>query len=187
MVESARSGGAMLLNLRTLQDASEHLETRYPPSRFPTDPASFRVIAPVALSVDVSKGDDRRYRLAGRVVTTLEMVCSRCLEPLPLPVDAAFDLEYLPRTENAGEGEREIAEDDLATAFYADETIDLGELMSEQFQLAVPMKPLCSEACRGLCPQCGTNLNVSACGCRQGWEDARLSALKSLVTPDRDA
>jgi uncharacterized protein len=187
MVENARSGEALLLNLRTLQEAQEHLENRYLPSLFPADPEGFRVTAPVALSVDVSRQDGRRYRLAGRVVTTLDMVCSRCLEPMALPVDAAFDLEYLPRTENVGEGEREIEEEDLTTAFYTDETIDLGELMSEQIQLAVPMKPLCSETCRGLCPQCGTNLNVSSCGCRQAWEESRLAGLKSLITRDHDA
>ena len=46
----------------------------------------------------------------------------------------------------------EIGEDDLTTAFYRDGMLDIIELLREQFQLALPMKPLCSEACRGLCP-----------------------------------
>ncbi len=184
MAEDARSERVMLLNLRSLQDADEHVEERYQPSLFRGDPEAFAVVAPVTLAFDVHKQDDRRYRLVGRVVGTLELCCSRCLEPLSLPVDAAFDLEYLPRTENVGEGEREIEEDDLATAFYADETIDLGALVSEQFHLALPMKPLCSETCRGLCPQCGTNLNAASCACRQTWEDNRLSGLKVLVKRD---
>ena len=79
-----------------------------------------------------------------------------------LPVDATFDLRYQPRTTDTGEGEREIEEDDLTTAFYDDDNIDLGELMREQFYLALPMKPLCRDDCHGLCAQCGTNLNRDA-------------------------
>ena len=54
--------------------------------------------------------------------------------------------------ENTGEGEREIEEDDLTTAFYENDEIDLGQLMREQFYLALPMKPLCRDDCQGLCP-----------------------------------
>ena len=56
----------------------------------------------------------------------------------------------------------------------------------EDFQVALPMKPLCSEACRGLCPECGTNLNRNDCGCAPKWEDPRLAELKTLVKPDQE-
>jgi len=170
----------MLLNLRTLQEEQEHVDRRFQPSLFETDPEVFAIVEPVALAVDVLRQDGRRYRLVGRVTSRLELCCSRCLEPLDFPVDAAFDLEYLPRAENVGEGEREVGEDDLAAAFYTDDTIDLGALVSEQLHLALPMKPLCSDSCCGLCPLCGTNLNVASCACRQTWEDGRLSGLKVL-------
>ena len=74
----------------------------------------------------------------------------------------------------------EIQDDDLSTAFYEHDTIDLGQLMSEQFYLALPMKPLCKDACRGLCAQCGTNLNRETCGCSPAWDDPRFAALKAL-------
>ena len=112
--------------------------------------------------------------------TTLELPCSRCLEPFTTPVDAPFDLRYQPHAENTGEGEREIAEDDLTTAFYEHDEIDLGQLMREQFYLSLPMKPLCRDECRGLCPVCGTNLNRGACACTHAWEDPRLAALREL-------
>ena len=85
----------------------------------------------------------------------------------------------MPRTENVGEGEREVEEDDLATAFYDDDQIDLTHLIMEQFQLALPMKALCAEACKGLCPQCGTNLNTGSCNCNVKWEDPRLARAES--------
>ena len=95
------------------------------------------------------------------------------------PVDAPFDLRYQPHTAAAAE-EREVEEDDLSTAFYENDEIDLGQLMSEQLYLSLPMKPLCADDCKGLCSQCGTNLNRSTCTCNPHWEDPRLAALKAL-------
>ena len=74
--------------------------------------------------------------------------------------------------------EREVEAVDLDASFYRDEQIDLGELVREQFYLVLPMKPLCTDACRGLCSQCGTNLNISTCGCTFTWDDPRLAPLK---------
>jgi uncharacterized protein len=91
-----------------------------------------------------------------------------------------FDLRYQPHASNVGEGERAIEEDDLSTAFYENDQIDLGQLMREQFYLALPMKPLCRDECRGLCAVCGTNLNRSMCDCKRDWEDPRLAVLRTL-------
>jgi uncharacterized protein len=107
--------------------------------------------------------------------------CSRCLEPFTIPIDVPFDLWYVPQTLNRGEGEQEIEEDDLATAYFRDDLIDLGQLMREQFVLALPMKPLCSEACKGLCSQCGVNLNQVTCMCTRRWQDPRLSGLRARL------
>jgi uncharacterized protein len=143
----------------------------------PGDP--FGIIAPVALEFEVLKDKDR-YRLVGTAETTLELTCSRCLEPFPWPVRAAFDLMYQPAPPGGEPGEHEIGEGDFAAAFYEDEQIDLVQLAREQVYLAIPMKPLCGEACQGLCPVCGTNLNRGACGCRRDWDDPRLAALRAL-------
>ena len=105
------------------------------------------------------------YLVTGRVVTQLALECGRCLEPFQIPVDNTFELRYVPREQNTGEGEREIGEDDLTTAYYSEHALDLEDLMREQFQLALPMKPLCSETCKGLCPECGGNRNTTTCGC----------------------
>ena len=171
----------MHLSLRSLHDEHQHLEKRYEASQFPTaDGDPFRVVAPVTLSFDIDSQEPGRYRVAGHLTGEIELDCSRCLEPFTFPMATDFDLRYVPRTENVGEGEREVEEDDLATAFYDDDQIDLGHLIMEQFQLALPMKALCKEACKGLCPSCGTNLNTGSCDCSAKWEDPRLAALKAL-------
>jgi uncharacterized protein len=172
----------LLLNLNKIRTAQERFEQTYEPGQLGSDP-DFKVIAPVSLAFDIFK-DKQQFRLEGRVRTTLELNCSRCLEPFTLPVDAAFDLRYHPRVENTGGGadEREIAEDDLTTAFYENEEIDLGHLMREQFNLSLPMKPLCGDDCRGLCPVCGTNLNRGTCDCKREFDDPRLAVLRTLKT-----
>ena len=168
----------LALNLTKIRTAQERFDKVYQPDQFPRDEA-YTVAAPVTLGFDIYKDKDQ-FRLAGRVTTTLELPCSRCLEPFVLPVDAAFDLRYQPHSRNTGEGEREVEEDDLTTAFYDNDEIDLRQLMTEQFVLSLPMKPLCEEGCKGLCPTCGTNWNRGTCECRNQWEDPRLAALKDL-------
>ena len=171
----------MQLSLRSLQGAHNHFEKRFEPSRFQvSEGETLRVVSPVLLSFDVEGQETGRYRAVGRLTGSLELTCGRCLEPFMFPVVTDFDLRYVPRVENVGEGEREVEEDDLTTSFYEDEQIDLEHLIMEQFQLALPMKPLCSDACKGLCPQCGTNLNVERCDCNPAWEDPRLAVLKAL-------
>lgn len=175
----------MQLSLRSLQDAHEHFENRYEPSLLPgTEGEPFRVVSPVTLSFDVDRQETGRYRVAGRLTGDLEMTCSRCLEPFTLPIATDFDLRYVPRVDNTGDGEKEVEEDDLSTAFYDNDQIDLSHLIMEQFQLALPMKPLCTNACKGLCPQCGTNLNTGTCDCGQKWEDPRLAPLKAIKRTD---
>src|SRR5262245_31279541 len=152
----------MLLDLSRIRTPHERYEKVYQPEQFP-DQDDFRVTAPVSLAFDIFKDDmfknKAQFRLAGTVRAELELACSRCVEPFRVPIDGEFDLRYQPHTHNTGEGEREIEEDDLTTAFYENDQIDLGQLMREQFYLALAMKPLCGDGCRGLCPIRGPNLN----------------------------
>jgi uncharacterized protein len=168
----------LLLNLNKIRTAQERFEQVYPPEQIGGD-ENFKVVAPASLAFDIFKDKDQ-FRLVGQVRATLELPCGRCLEPFTMPVDQSFDLRYQPHAANTGEGEREIEEDDLTTAFYENDEIDLGQLMREQFYLSLPMKPLCGEDCKGLCPMCGTNLNRGTCDCKREWDDPRLAALKTL-------
>jgi uncharacterized protein len=164
----------------------EHVERTFPPSAFEPQDEDYRGVAPASLVMDLHKDADV-VRVSGRVRTTLELDCGRCLEPFAMPVDSTFDLRYVPQHANAqDEEESEVAEDDLTTAFYSEDRLDLGELMREQFQLALPMKPLCRADCRGLCAQCGTNLNRGTCDCHPHWDDPRLAPLKGLLNREKE-
>ena len=169
----------MKLDLAKIRQAQTRYDRTFGSSEVQMADDAYEVAAPVHLGFDIHKDQDK-FRLVGTVRTELELACSRCLEPFRLPVDATFDQRYLPQPEPSADDETEVAEEDLETSFYRDEQIDLKELLREQFYLALPMKPLCRDECRGLCPQCGTNLNAGQCDCAPAWEDPRLAPLKQL-------
>jgi uncharacterized protein len=119
----------------------------------------------------------------------LTVACSRCINPVRLPIDEKLRVTFLPRHElpddeaddaddEAGEG-AEVAEDDLDVFPFDGERIDLEPLFREQFVLAIPFAPLCTEDCKGLCQQCGIDLNTASCNCAKPI-DPRLAALASF-------
>ena len=169
----------MLLDLSKIRVPHVAVDEVYAPDLFRESDDLYTIAEPVRLHLDVAKTGER-FRLTGRVQTVIELPCSRCLEAFAWPVDTAFDLVYHPQSTNVGEGEVEVEAEDLSTAFYENHQIDLDQLMREQFYLVLPMKPLCREDCRGLCPVCGTNLNRGTCECKREWEDPRLAGLRAL-------
>src|SRR6476646_1449177 len=175
----------MLLDISRLRGGVERVERRFEPSSFPSGREEFRVTAPVELVADLQK-DGRKVRLKGRLRGQIECDCSRCVEPFAVPVDSQLDLLFLPSAENVAADdaseEQQVEEDDLGVSYYRDDEIDLGEMVREQFYLALPMKPLCREDCQGLCPVCGVNRNRETCTCQSQWVDPRLEALKAIKT-----
>ena len=169
----------MLLDLKTLGESRVHLERTYSPSAFEaTD--EFIVGKPVELVCEVEKIRDW-YQLAGHLSTRLRVQCCRCGEGGDTELDVALDLRYVSEALSTGTNDAEIDNEDLTVAFYRDDQIDLRQLISEQFYLGLPMKPLCQEDCRGLCAACGKNLNFADCGCSVEWRDPRLAALDGLL------
>jgi uncharacterized protein len=169
----------MQLDLTRYRQPLGHFSRTFQPEEVEQPGDAYRVVAPVRLEFELHK-DKERFRLVGSAVTELELPCSRCLEPFRLPVNAAFDLRYHPASAMSQDEEREVEEDDLDTSYYRDDQIDLNELLREQFYLALPMKPLCREDCKGLCAVCGTNLNTGTCSCNTEWADPRLAPLRGL-------
>ena len=171
---------SMLLDLSRFRGGVDRIERRLEPGALAHPEDDFRVVSPVALEADVRK-DAEKVRLVGRVQGTIELACGRCLEPFQLPVDTKFDLLFLPAgTHVLGDEDRELGADDTGVSFYHEDVIDLGEVIREQFYLALPMKPLCREDCAGLCPVCGINKNREACSCESTWVDPRMEPLRRL-------
>jgi uncharacterized protein len=116
----------------------------------------------------------------GRLGARVPQVCGRCLEPFEIAVTPEVETRFLPAPSGRAE-ERELGADDLETDVYANGQLDLGVLVETETSLALPMKPLCREDCRGLCPVCGVNRNVTACACPERPRDPRWAPLKGLA------
>ena len=116
----------------------------------------------------------------GGVTATVPQMCGRCLESFPARVDVRVDVRLVPRP--ATGDNVELGADDLDVDFYVDDQLDLNRVVETETTLALPMKPLCREDCRGLCPACGGNRNVAACACAAHAPDPRLAALRDLAT-----
>lgn len=120
----------------------------------------------------------------GQFRTTVELECSRCLRPIEMDVEVPIE-EELPisgRPPYAAEDEEveELPEEEKEPLFV-DNIFDLDELLRQSILIAMPIKPLCSELCKGLCPRCGANLNEGPCGCPADEGAAPFSALASLL------
>jgi uncharacterized protein len=132
--------------------------------------------------VDVSavlKRIQETLYLEGNIQTVVEMGCSRCLESARLPIHAIFKYVLTPAQAEHQE-EKELCTEDLDFVYYQDDLIDLDPLVAEQIILQIPMKLLCQEDCKGLCPRCGINRNTSSCQCHEEQVDSRLAVLKKL-------
>lgn len=121
-----------------------------------------------------------RVFINGRAVITARFVCSRCLGDFSSSMDVSFSEEYVPAVSGEGEADHELTGTELALNYYSGDEIDVAGLVREQVLLSVPMKPLCREDCRGICPRCGKDLSGGDCGCREDRIDPRLAPLKKL-------
>lgn len=119
-------------------------------------------------------------RLAGELSTELELPCARCLEPVIEQVTRSFDLLYRPQGVDAGREEVSVTAAEAEVSYYQGEGLMLEDALREQVLLAAPLKVICREDCKGLCPQCGKNLNAEQCSCAEPVADLRWSALKDL-------
>lgn len=119
-------------------------------------------------------------RLSGELSTSLELSCARCLEPVAENVKRKFDLLYRPLGADAGREELSVTGAEAEISYYQGEGLLLEDAVREQVLLAVPLKVICREDCKGLCAHCGTNLNLEQCSCSEPMEDPRWTALKDL-------
>ncbi len=113
--------------------------------------------------------DETDFLVEGELNGLLLHECVRCLESFATPADLSFQVVYKDRSQRrskepetvSGDSEREECH------FVVEQRIELQEMLREQLILSIPMQPLCSEGCQGLCQVCGQNLNVRRCGCKE--------------------
>lgn len=174
----------MYLNLEQAFDGPVDLSSRF---EVPADSLG----RPEVLSLEGVDFNGRLQRVEGRFVLrgTLrmsgEVSCGRCLVPVPFSRLAEVAWVFVPSHQRkaAESDELELSGTDLDVVFYDALEIPFDPFVEEQLQLEIPMKVLCRDDCRGLCPQCGADRNSAACACASAADD-RWAALGSVL-PDR--
>ena len=105
----------------------------------------------------------------GSLNMNVEFECSRCLCRFNMPVNSSFVLVFTNDRSmiNITDKEKEVTEDEADLLYYSGDEIDLLEPVQEQIVMSMPSWPVCSESCKGLCRQCGSNLNTDPCDCNE--------------------
>jgi uncharacterized protein len=137
------------------------------------------VKAPLEVSLSYYRAGTEVF-ISGMLDAVTTAACSRCAEEFALPHQRRFRYVLAPKT-MSDDNDLALRAEDLEFSFYQGDEVDLTPLIREQALLALAERPLCREDCRGLCPQCGANLNdADDCGCIIGGPDPRLAVLRSL-------
>lgn len=175
-----KHGGSLKIKVSLVPEEETFGEWAAPPDMFSMDIHPLPVSKPV-----IVKG--RLYRVGGSVYFggeckgNLSLTCSRCLVGYEHVIEADVTAVFMP--EGAGVPARQdmnITDEDIGAQYYLGEEIDLYEPVRDQLALSAPMRPLCKESCKGLCPVCGGDLNKIDCKCERGETDPRLVALKKI-------
>jgi len=119
--------------------------------------------------------------VSGKVSAAVELDCSRCGKAFIRQVKADLAVDLNPVEALAGEEEKELHAGDMEVGFYSGGEVDLTALLAEQIALNLPMKPLCSEGCQGVCQFCGQDLNEKKCGCTPPAGHPGFEGLKELL------
>ena len=173
----------MKLNIHDIEEQQKHLDFEEPAAAVNAllqhgGPCDFQLPHPVRVALAYHRMGHELFfsgQLDGRATGT----CARCLEEYPLTFHTDFHLTLVPQSSDTPESEA-LDDDEVGIGYYNGEEIDLSALLHEHVLLALPTLPLCQDACKGLCAQCGQNQNQGACQCDDDQGDPRLAILRTL-------
>jgi uncharacterized protein len=169
----------MRIELENLEGGKGDFAHVYQPDEL--DPVDERITLTEAVAIDGAvKRAGKEVFVSGHVETRVQVECDRCLKPVELPVSADFALEYITGAEYESSSVAALSEEEMSVSVFDGEAIDVDEIVKEQILLAVPARRLCREDCKGMCPECGIDLNTGRCNCAAEDVDPRWAALQSL-------
>jgi uncharacterized protein len=138
-------------------------------------------IAPVDAEVSLTRKGDSRVFVRGFLKTEVKLVCDRCVSKYGFLIDVDFHLVLEVSSKESWQiREIECSGTDLDTVLLEKPMVDLGDILRQQLYLSLPEKLICSEQCKGLCPQCGANLNKKVCSCVAEEKESPFALLAKL-------
>jgi uncharacterized protein len=169
----------MRIELDRLEDQNGKFSRVYSADELHLDVEEIRLIEPAEVSGHARRRG-KEVELRGKLQAQVEVVCGRCLQPVAVPIRTDFTERFVGAVSWAADEHHELLEEDLNLAVFDGEAIELDELVREEILLALPANVLCREDCRGLCPSCGIDRNLSPCQCETKEIDSRWQKLKEL-------
>lgn len=165
----------MRIALKGLTEGVNHLQMTASSEALNLEGSELHGISVVKAELTIVKSASL-YSIKGSACGSARLMCARCLTEFETELSAPLELVVQRKKTIPDEG----ASDE--TKFIASDTdsVDLTDEVRDALLLALPIKPLCSEDCRGLCPFCGRNLNEGACTCREARTDVRWNRLLAL-------
>ncbi len=139
-----------------------------------------KAVSPYQLSIKIVKSGSEVF-INGEGRCNVELQCSRCLNDFEYNIYSPLDIVFHPASELNKEGCHELQKEELDIVFYSNNLLDIDDIANEQLALNIPMKPLCSAECKGICPECGADLNTMQCNCKGSNVDERLKVLEKLI------
>jgi DUF177 domain-containing protein len=170
----------MRVELASLERNGGKFAHDYQPGELELNEDRVTVVAPPRVDGRIQRSDSK-ITIKGEVCAELQLECDRCLKSLSILVSNTFEVEYVtPDIYQAGQA-AELLDDDLSLSVFEGEVVDIDELVREQLLLALPAQVLCREDCKGLCPVCGNDRNLTDCKCQEAETDPRWAGLKEIV------
>ena len=123
---------------------------------------------------------DKDIHLNGKVAALIVPNCDRCLEEYNQEIDTSFFYILVPSQSTEGKKEIALGSEDMEVSLYDGAEIQIGEIFREQILLQIPVRQVCREDCKGICPGCGADLNREECRCRTEILDNPFSVLRKL-------
>ncbi len=134
---------------------------------------------PVCLTI--ANEQNSKVRVTGQGEVTLDIPCGRCLTSVPVKI--SFDIDEVVDFEKIRAGS---TADILDAPYIDDNVLDTDILIENMLLMHFPDKVLCKEDCKGLCPKCGTNLNISSCSCDTFVPDPRMAAIQDIFKKNKE-
>lgn len=181
--------GIMHIRIQELKEGNLNLDFEESPESFPVlkemvDSGVCKFLTPLkaALRAQLIGG---LVELEGQISTAVRLDCGRCLQTFEMPIESKFALTYsqrepIPEHRGSNQEELELTAEDIGLIHYQGEDINLENEIQEQVVLAFPLRALCRPECRGLCPECGADLNAAECDCGRLPAGGQFDALKKL-------
>ena len=169
----------MIIDLANLGNTAKTVEVSFEPVEIDLASELVTLTGKTTFSGETERIDSRG-RVRGTINADVSLDCTRCLEPIAKHLVIPFEAVFVDSSEEDTAAEKEVGDEQLDESLVENGQVDMAEVVREQILLAMPEQIFCREDCLGLCPKCGSNLNLIDCKCADDEVDPRWAALKNL-------